>query len=71
MEAIWEEVEHCTALVDPFNINTDCIRRLSPFEYLLPKWIYIWQLSKEKDLVWNFVAYSNYQYLWEEEYMLW
>lgn len=69
MDAIREEAEQCPALVNPFNIDTDNIRRLSPFEFLLPKWIYIWQDS-EQGLHRNFVAYSDYQYLWEEDYML-
>lgn len=64
-----EEAEQCPALVNPFHINTDNIWRLSPFEYLLPKRIYVRQ-DTEWDYVWNFIAYSDYQYLWEEDYML-
>lgn len=59
MDAIREEAEQCPALVNPFNIDTDNIRRLSPFEFLLPKRIYIRQDS-EQGLHRTFIAYSDY-----------
>lgn len=39
---------------------------MGEFELLLPKRIYFWQKANKEE-VWSFLAYNDYQYLWEED----